>query len=58
VRIALDFTQAPLLDVMIWAVQESVEPDRTVSIVARQHDVNPNQLFHWRSFTRTAACRL
>jgi transposase-like protein len=33
---------------MIWAVQESFEPDRTVSMVARQHDVNPNQLFHWR----------
>jgi transposase len=28
--------------------QESFEPDRTVSMVARQHDVNPNQLIHWR----------
>lgn len=29
-------------------VRESFEPGRTVSMVARQHGVNPNQLFHWR----------
>ncbi|MEA3117413.1 MAG: transposase [Paraburkholderia sp.] len=29
-------------------VRESFEPCKTVSMVARQHGVNPNQLFHWR----------
>ncbi|MCY1339702.1 Transposase [compost metagenome] len=29
-------------------VRESCEPGKTVSMVARQHGVNPNQLFHWR----------
>lgn len=29
-------------------VRESCEPGNTVSMVARQHGVNPNQLFHWR----------
>ena len=29
-------------------VRESHEPGKTVSMVARQHGVNPNQLFHWR----------
>lgn len=29
-------------------VKESFEPGKTVSMVARQHGVNPNQLFHWR----------
>jgi transposase-like protein len=29
-------------------VRESFEPGKTVSMVARQHGVNPNQLFHWR----------
>ncbi|GAB7535782.1 hypothetical protein BGC_19980 [Burkholderia sp. 3C] len=29
-------------------VRESFEPGKSVSMVARQHDVNPNQLFHWR----------
>ncbi|VVE10901.1 transposase [Pandoraea horticolens] len=29
-------------------VRESLEPGKTVSLVARQHGVNPNQLFHWR----------
>ncbi|OWT57678.1 IS3 family transposase [Candidimonas nitroreducens] len=29
-------------------VRESNEPGKTVSMVARQHGVNPNQLFHWR----------
>jgi transposase len=29
-------------------VRESLEPGKTVSMVARQHGVNPNQLFHWR----------
>jgi transposase len=29
-------------------VRESFEPGKTVSLVARQHGVNPNQLFHWR----------
>jgi len=29
-------------------VKESFEPGKTVSMVARQHGANPNQLFHWR----------
>jgi len=29
-------------------VRESLEPGKSVSMVARQHGVNPNQLFHWR----------
>ncbi|CAH2904528.1 MAG: Mobile element protein [uncultured Paraburkholderia sp.] len=29
-------------------VRESFEPGKTVSMVARQRGVNPNQLFHWR----------
>jgi transposase len=29
-------------------VRESLEPGKTVSMVARQHGVNPNQLFHWK----------
>ncbi|MDR6208086.1 transposase-like protein [Paraburkholderia graminis] len=28
--------------------RESFEPGKSVSMVARQHGVNPNQLFHWR----------
>ena len=29
-------------------VRESFEPGKTVSMVARQLGVNPNQVFHWR----------
>ncbi len=29
-------------------VRESFEPGKSVSMVARRHGVNPNQLFHWR----------
>lgn len=29
-------------------VRERFEPGKSVSTVARQHGVNPNQLFHWR----------
>jgi transposase len=29
-------------------VQETYEPDVTVSIVARRHGIQPNQLFNWR----------
>lgn len=29
-------------------VRESFEPGHSVSLVARQHGINPNQLFHWR----------
>ena len=38
-----------------WSVEEklamvrkSFEPGYSVSLVARQHGINPNQLFHWR----------
>ena len=29
-------------------VRESLEPGVSVSLVARRHGINPNQLFHWR----------
>ncbi len=29
-------------------VRESFEPVKSVSMVTRQHGVNPNQLLHWR----------
>ena len=29
-------------------VQETLKPGASVSIVARAHDVNTNQVFHWR----------
>ena len=29
-------------------VHESLEPGYSVSVVARRHGINPNQLFHWR----------
>ncbi|GAB7538255.1 hypothetical protein BGC_44770 [Burkholderia sp. 3C] len=29
-------------------VHESFEPGKSVSTIAREHGVNPNQLFHWR----------
>ena len=29
-------------------VRETYEPGMTVSLVARRHGINPNQLFHWR----------
>jgi transposase len=29
-------------------VRDSLEPGETVSMVARQYGVNPNQLFHWK----------
>jgi transposase len=36
-------------DEKLAMVRESFEPGKTVSMVARQHGVNPNQLFHWRN---------
>ena len=35
-------------DEKLAMVSESLEPDKSVSMVARQHVVNPNQLLHWR----------
>ena len=35
-------------DEKLAMVRESFEPGKTVSMVPRQHGVNPNQLFHWR----------
>lgn len=29
-------------------VRESNEPSKTMTMLARQHGVNPNQPFHWR----------
>jgi transposase len=33
-------------------VRETYEPGMTVSLVARKHGINPNQLFHWRKLER------
>ena len=33
-------------------VRETYEPGMTVSLVARKHGVNPNQVFHWRKLER------
>ncbi len=37
-----------LVEQKLVMVRESNEPGRTVSMVARRHGLNPNQLFHWR----------
>lgn len=36
-------------------VQETYEPDATVSLVARRHGVAPNQLFRWRQLAAQGA---
>ena len=36
-------------------VRETYEPGMTVSLVARSHRINPNQLFHWRKLERIGA---
>ena len=36
-------------------VQETFEPDATVSLVARRHGVAPNQLFRWRKLAAQGA---
>jgi transposase len=36
-------------------VQETHEPDVTVSLVARRHGVQPNQLFYWRKLASQGA---
>ena len=36
-------------------VHETYQPGMTVSLVARKHGINPNQLFHWRMPERVGA---
>lgn len=36
-------------------VRETYEPGMSVSLVARKHGVNPNQLFQWRKLERIGA---
>ena len=36
-------------------VRETYEPGMTVSLVARKHGINPNQVFHWRKLERIGA---
>jgi transposase len=36
-------------------VHETYEAGMTVSLVARKHGVNPNQVFHWRKLERIGA---
>ena len=38
-------------------VAETLEPGAAVSIVARRHDVNANQLFKWRRELLPKGCR-
>lgn len=38
-------------------VRESFEAGKTVSMVARVHGVNPNQLFHWRKLYQDGSRR-
>jgi transposase len=39
----------------VGMVRETFEPGLTVSLVARRHGINPNQLFHWRKLERIGA---
>ena len=39
----------------VGLVRETYEPGMTVSLVARRHGINPNQLFHWRKLERIGA---
>lgn len=36
-------------------VHETYQPGMTVSLVARRHGINPNQVFHWRKLERVGA---
>ena len=36
-------------------VRETYDPGMSVSLVARKHGINPNQLFHWRKLERIGA---
>ena len=36
-------------------VRETYEPGMSVSLVARRHGINPNQIFHWRKLERIGA---
>ena len=36
-------------------IQETYEPDATVSLVARRHGIQPNQLFAWRQLASQGA---
>src|ERR1700759_449996 len=33
-------------------VEESLQPGASVAVIARQHEVNANQVFHWRKLYR------
>jgi transposase len=33
-------------------VEETLQPDASVAVIARQHGVNANQVFHWRKLYR------
>ena len=37
-------------------VEETLKPGASVSQVAREHDVNANQVFHWRRQYREGWC--
>ena len=38
-------------------VEETLKPDGSVSLVARAHDVNANQVFYWRRLYRQGLLR-
>ena len=33
-------------------VEETLQPGASVAVIARRHDVNANQVFHWRKLYR------
>ena len=39
-------------------VEETLLPNASVSRVARRHDVNANQVFHWRKLYRRSCLRV
>jgi transposase len=39
-------------------VEETLEPGASVAVIARQHGVNANQVFHWRKLYREGRLEL
>ena len=39
-------------------VEETLQPGASVAVIARQHEVNANQVFHWRKLYREGRLEL
>jgi len=39
-------------------VEETLQPGASVAVIARRHDVNANQVFHWRKLYREGRLEL